>query len=117
MRAVLIALAVMVSGTAWGAPDDFPIVGVDKNCSRFTSKLILDECIRKEQYYYDLSKDAWPNLPPNSKRKIRFWENPNSTVDATSPTFYQMLWLLIDREMTIAAQKQIETAPAPRFRY
>ena len=116
MRALAVGLAMLTSGAAFAA-DDFPIVDVEANCGRIQSRLLVADCIKREQMYYDLSRWAWETLPDEARAKIRFWENPRSTTNAMSHSFYHLLWAYVQREQMLEEQRRMREGPPPRFRY
>jgi len=116
MKWVMI-VAVAMFATSAASEDDFPIVDVEVNCGRIQSRILVADCIKREQMYYDLSRSGWETLTEEAKAKIRFWENPRSTVNATSHSFYQLLWAYVEREQMIEQQRRMREGPLPRFRY
>ena len=124
MRAVLVALAIVMIGGAWAQglaqPElSIPIVDVEANCSRNASGSIgyIKLCVREEQMAYDSLRFYWKNFDDNDKRELLRQIGSSKTLRRDSPGFYRGANGYADYVALMRRTREEAKRPIQPFRY
>ncbi|MEZ2410551.1 hypothetical protein AB6806_27520 [Bosea sp. RCC_152_1] len=117
MRAILIALAVMVSGAAWAGEGDFPMFPVEQRCKTHTlgDRAAYADCINNEQRAYNRANYLRSDVSDEDKA---YCSNLANSAKAMNYTVLNMCYqdkLSIARSK--AEMKALKEGPAPKFKY
>lgn len=117
MRALIVGLALMASGTAVADQSDFPMVDVEANCRRMTSKLAINACVTGEQWAYDQLHLYWSSLAQEDREFVAFSVGSSRGPSRSNPAFYRIMEQIAAARLALRDIQDAQSAPPPKFRY
>lgn len=117
MRAIIVALAMVVSGAASAGEGDFPMFPVEDLCRAQTKndRVGFADCIRAEQFAYDKANFLRSDVPDEDRYACSEMARKSAAMK------YTILLTCYQAKIEMAQVRQDQTAArdgrAPKFRY